>query len=416
MNIYIETYGCTANKSDASIVKGLIKNNQKYLLVEKQDDADIIIILTCTVIDTTEQRMLHRLKTFQKNDKKIIITGCMATVQVEKIKKEFPDFKLLEPQKIHKILDLIEDIKHSNNKKKYQAPKYFDSVIAPISIAEGCFFSCTYCITCLARGKLMSSPIKSIVKDVEYAIKNGCKEIQLTAQDTASYGIDKKTRLSDLINEICHINIDFRIRIGMMNPATLKNQINEMIKAYGNTQIYKFLHIPVQSGDNDILKLMNRGYQTSDFKKIISRFREKIPEITIATDVIIGFPTETENQFQKTIDLINEIKPDITNITRYSARPNTKAKEMKGRIPTEIVKQRSQKITEITKNISNKKNKKFIGKKYNVLILEEGKNNTYIGRNINYKPVVIEKNVEIGVFKQVEITDAYDTYLVGMLI
>ena len=161
---------------------------------------------------------------------------------------------------------------------------------------------------------------------------------------------------------------------------------------------------------------MNRKYTVQDFKMIVNTFRKKYPDITIATDVIVGFPGETDKQFQNTIDLIKKIKPDITNITRFSVRPNTTAKIMKEQITTEIAKQRSKILTEICYNVSFEQNKKYIGRKFNILLTEVGKNNSFMGRSENYKPVVLKDFLKIGIFKNVEIIDAAPTFLFASII
>ena len=276
--------------------------------------------------------------------------------------------------------------------------------------------SCSYCITSLARGKLRSFPINEIIENICSAIKQGCKEIQLTAQDTSSYGLDSGHDLGELLKNVSKIKGDFRIRVGMMNPFICAKNIDSTIEGFNDPKIYKFLHLPVQSGDNDILEKMNRKYNVKDFVEIINKFRERYKDLTISTDIIVGFPTETDEQFQHSIDLIKKIKPDITNITRYSARPYTKAKVMKDRINTEIVKERSKILSEICSKVSKNNNLKYIGKKYKVLITEKGKNNTYVGRNENYKPVVLKNKIEIGKILQVKIIDAESTYLLGSII
>ena len=301
-------------------------------------------------------------------------------------------------------------------KNKTLFSKYFEGVVAPVSIAEGCMFSCSYCITSLARGKLRSFPIDEIRKDVCSAINNGCKEIQLTAQDTSSYGLHTGHDLGDLLRNVSTIKGDYRIRVGMMNPFTCLKHLDSIIKGFENPKIYRFLHLPVQSGDNDILKKMNRKYTVDDFLKMIKKFRDKYPDITISTDIIVGFPTETDEQFQHTIDLLKTVKHDITNITRYSARPYTKAKTMKGRIKTDIVKKRSRILTDLCSKISENNNLKHIGKKHTILITEEGKNVTFVGRSENYKPVVIKENIDIGEFVPIKVIDAASTYLVGSII
>jgi len=404
MNIYLEVYGCTANKSDASLIKGIIKDSN-HEMVENVDDADSIVLLTCTVIDTTEQRMLSRLKKFKKTGKNIIVTGCMAYIQAELVKSVLPSAKLLPPQNSYQILDILENKEAAFvDKNKTLFPKYYENIIAPISIAEGCLFSCSYCITTKARGKLKSYPIDEIIQDVNSAVKHGCKEIQLTSQDTSSYGLD-----------FDQIKGEYRIRVGMMNPYTVLKNIDSIIEGFDDQKIYKFLHIPVQSGDNAILKKMNRKYSVEEFLEIIKKFRDKYPDITISTDAIVGFPTETKQQFQHTIDLLKTVKPDITNITRFSARPHTKAKTMEGRVKTEIAKERSKILTDLCSKISKENNLKHIGKRYNSLIIERGKNNTFVGRAENYKPIVIKENIEIGKFVSLEVKEAAPTYLVGSI-
>ena len=415
MNIYLEVYGCTANKSDASLIKGILKESS-HEIVENVDDADSIVLLTCTVIDTTEQRMLSRLKVFKKTGKEIIVAGCMASVQADLVRSALPNAKLLPPQYSYQILDVLENKEVSFiDKNKTLFPKYYEDIVAPIAIAEGCLFSCSYCITSLARGKLKSYPMDEITQDVCSAVKQGCKEIQLTAQDTSSYGLDFGSNLGELLPNVSQIKGEYRIRVGMMNPYTVLKNIDSIIEGFDDPKIYKFLHIPVQSGDNAILKKMNRKYSVGEFLEIIKKFRDKYPDITISTDVIVGFPTETKQQFQHTIDLLKIVKPDITNITRYSARPYTKAKTMKGRIKTEIAKERSKILTDLCSKISKENNLRHIGKRYNSLITERGKNNTFVGRTENYKPIVIKENIEIGKFVSLEVKEAAPTYLVGSI-
>ncbi|MEA2055960.1 MAG: tRNA (N(6)-L-threonylcarbamoyladenosine(37)-C(2))-methylthiotransferase [Candidatus Thermoplasmatota archaeon] len=415
-NVYLESYGCTANKADASLILGILKG-ENYKIVEKIEDADVLIILTCTVIGTTEQRMLSRIRKLKKTGKKIIVAGCMASVQQELIKSIVPNAALLPPQNVHQIVDILEQEKvEFYQEYKTRFLKYYENVVAPIAISEGCCFACSYCITSIARGKLRSFPIDEIKDDLKSALDQGCKEIQLTSQDTGSFGLDTGHNLGELLSKVCKIEKEFKIRVGMMNPYTAKMNLDMVIDAYKNNHIYKFLHLPVQSGDNTILGKMNRKYVVDDFLQIVKKFRRVFPYMTLSTDAIVGFPAETNEQFQHTADILEQVKPDITNITRFSARPYTKAKSMVGRLKTEIAKERSRKLTEICSKISENRNKEHIGKNYNALITEKGKNNTFIGRAENYKSVVLKENVKIGDFVPVEIIDSAQTYLIGRLI
>jgi MiaB-like tRNA modifying enzyme len=416
MQIYLETYGCTANKSDESIIRGILKK-ENHKIVNNIEDADALVLLSCTVIGTTEQRMLSRIKIFNKTKKKMIIAGCMPSVQSDLIKTIAPAAYLLPPQHIHYINDIIIGRNYDfKPKNKTLSPKNFKGISAPISIAEGCMLSCSYCITHFARGKLRSFPINEIISDVSNALIHGCKEIQITAQDTASYGFDIESNLGHLLTNISNINGNFRIRIGMMNPYNIQKNLESIISAFDSPKIYKFLHLPIQSGDNDILKKMNRKYSVKDFLYIIKKFREKYKDITLSTDVIIGFPTETEEQFKRTVNILKLVKPNIVNITRYSARPLTKAKAMEGRIPTNIVKQRSRYLTDLCETISKLKNKEDIGKKYTLLITKVVKKDIYIGRSKNYKPVIIKGSFKLGDFITTEIIDSDSIHLYGKLI
>ncbi|UCD13046.1 MAG: tRNA (N(6)-L-threonylcarbamoyladenosine(37)-C(2))-methylthiotransferase [Thermoplasmatales archaeon] len=416
MNIYLETYGCTANKSDESVIRGILKK-ENHEIVESSEKADILILLTCTVIGTTEQRMLSRMQALSKTNKKIVVAGCMPSVQPDLIKSIVPNAFLVPPQYLYHINDIIlEKEINFEVKNKTLSPKNFNGISAPISIAEGCTLSCSYCITHFARGKLRSFPIEEVSSDVYNALKQGCKEIQITAQDTASYGFDTGDNLGNLLFNICKIKGNFRIRVGMMNPFTAQKNLEGIVSAYENPKIYKFLHLPVQSGDNNLLKQMNRKYTVEDFLEIVDKFREKYPNLTLSTDVIVGFPTETERQINRTARLLKKVKPDIVNITRYSARPLTKAKTMKGRVSTKLAKERSKYLTEVCSTISKEKNKEHKGKKYTVLITKKVKNDTFVGRAENYKPVITNEKVEIGESINLKIVDSDSIHLFGKLI
>jgi MiaB/RimO family radical SAM methylthiotransferase len=256
MNIYVETYGCTANKSDEALLLGLLQQ-KGHQITPDISNADVLILLTCTVIGTTEQRMLSRLQVFQKTQKRIIVTGCMPAVQKDLLLSVAPHASLLPSRYIQYINDIINgDTPAFVEMKKTTLPKYYDTTLAPILIAEGCSLSCSYCITHFARGSLRSYPAGEIITDVCNALKQGCREIQLTAQDTASYGLDTGTNLGALLKRTSSLDGVFRIRVGMMNPTTLQQNFGSILPAYQHPNIYKFLHLPVQSGDDDILQKM----------------------------------------------------------------------------------------------------------------------------------------------------------------
>ena len=405
MRIYIETYGCAANQGDASIIQGILLD-RGHELVDSFENADAIVMLTCTVIDTTQQRMLNRIRKLNKNGKIFVVAGCMASAQPDLIKNVAKNALLLPPRYVHCISDLIEGKKSFYYVPKVNLPRKIE-IRLNIPISEGCLYNCSYCITKKARGKLISFPLKELLKDVKKAIEKGCKEIRLTSQDTASYGMDSGESLVELINEIVDIEGEFRIRIGMMHPLSAYKILDDLIEAYKNKKVYKFLHLPLQSASPKILKAMQRGYDLNLFEEIVGEFRKKI-DGSFATDVIVAFPGEDEKDFEMTKEAIENIKPDITNVTRFSPRPDTKAWKMK-RLPTQIAKERSKIISCIANRISYERNKKCIGKVYNALILEEYKG-WKIGKTIAYKSIFVKK-AKIGEFVKVRAYDCTSTHL-----
>ena len=416
MRFYIETYGCTANRSDESIIKGILRS-KGFRQVEDPASADVSIILTCTVIGTTEQRMLSRIRKLSKVSRSLIVSGCMASVQEDLIKKVAPESRILPPDKIDQVYDLIlgRELRKSRVSKT-SLPRCFDDLRAPIAVSEGCNFSCSYCITSKARGRLRSYPIDEIISTARRALKEGAKEIQLTSQDLGSYGLDRGWKLQDLLKGLNSIEGDFMIRLGMMNPSSVKKRLEEIVSLYRFDKVYKFLHLPVQSGDDDILRMMNRSYTAEEFVEMVERFRSEYPDITISTDIIVAFPGESDERFRNTVELLKRVKPDITNITRFSPRPLTKARLFDERVPTDVAKERSKYLTKLCREISRERNERYVGRRFRALVIERGKGDTYIARTSNYKPVVLKEEVRLGDFVDVEISSARDTYLIGKLI
>ncbi len=247
----------------------------------------------------------------------------------------------------------------------------------------------------------------AIREDVKSHLKAGCKEIWITSNDTGAYMVEQggKQKLVGLMQQILSVPFDFKVRIGMMNPGNTITMIDELIEVYKHPKMFKFLHIPVQTGNNDVLKAMNRRYSIEDFMKIIESFRKEIPEITISTDMIVGFPSETEEQFNDSMELLKKIKPDVLNLSRYAAREGTIAAKMKQHSTNEL-KRRSRIMTELYRKIAYDNNKKWIGWEGKILIDEKGKHDSWIGRNYCYKPVVVRGNFNIGNEIKVKITDA----------
>jgi len=286
-----------------------------------------------------------------------------------------------------------------------------NSVVGIIPINYGCLGACSYCCVLLARGRLRSYQTNEIVERVKRDLASGAKEIWLTSQDTACYGKEIATNLTDLLRRICEIEGKFFIRVGMMTPNQALEMLDDLIEAYKNEKVFKFLHLPVQSGDNEVLRLMNRFYTVEDFKRIVYSFRKEIPKITLATDVICGFPGESQTAFKRTMELIKEIQPDVVNISKFFPRPHTPAKKMEP-LPPQEVKERSKQMAGLLRRISLRKNRAWINWEGTILIDEKGREKSWIGRNFVYKPVVIKaEGFLLGKFLNVRVVRAFPTYL-----
>jgi len=398
-NIYIQTQGCSLNHSDSEVMAGILKKS-KFNIVDKPEQSDLIIFNSCIVKRPTEIAFYKQLEEFQKLKKPIIIAGCIPQVKPKKLR----DFSLIGVDQINSIVEVVEETLNNNivkllareNNKRLNLPKIRkNKIIEIIPICKGCLGECAYCTVKNARGKLISYKSDEILEQALAAVNQGAKELWITAQDTGAYGKDIETNLPKLITKLTKIPGNFKIRVGMMNPNHALTYLDELIEVYKNEKVFKFLHLPVQSGNNDILKLMKRKYTVEEFKQIIKKVREQIPDITIATDIICGFPTETEEQFKDSIRLIEEINPNVINISRFWPRPFTEAEKMEQIHPKET-KERSRALTTAFEWTAFKNNKKWIGWEGEVIIDEIGKDNTWVGRNFAYRPIIIKGDYNLG--------------------
>jgi MiaB-like tRNA modifying enzyme len=407
------------NQGEAKVMEDILKE-KGHSIVENQKDSDALVLVTCTVIETTELKMKKRLSQFSKTGKPVVVAGCMASVQKEEIIKENLNALIVPPEDFRNIDSIISNLASGEleiQRRELIPPSALSKTAdAIIPISSGCLGSCTYCITRVARGELRSCPSEFVVDSARKILKEGYKEIRLSAQDTAVYGADINTDLPTLLLKVQEIEGDFRVRVGMMNPDNLMSILQDVIEAYKDPRIYKFLHVPVQSGSVEILKKMGRKYSIDEFFLVVKEFRENFPYITISTDVIVGFPGESDEDFNQTVKLVKKLRPNILNITRFSARPKTKAAKMEDKVPSRIAKDRSRELARIHLEISRDINNKLVGREEGILITEYGKNKTLMGRTNSYKPVVVKDDVKLCEFVDVKITEARDTYLMGKVL
>jgi 2-methylthioadenine synthetase len=255
---------------------------------------------------------------------------------------------------------------------------------------------------------LRSYPLREIVNAARDAVKAGAKEIELTGQDTAAYGLDLGGSISlvDVVNKVTEIDGDFMIRIGMMTPEQAMRIIDNLIEVMRNPKVYKFIHLPVQSGDDRVLKLMNRKYTIDEYKELVSEIRSKIPFANITTDIIIGHPGEDEDAFNNTLLLMKELRFERIHLAMYSIRPNTRSASMP-QVPDSVKKKRIQIANKLYEDIALSIHLEYVGSTSRVITTELGRKGSVVGRLMNYIPVVIRsENVELGKWYNVKITEA----------
>ncbi|MDC0522534.1 tRNA (N(6)-L-threonylcarbamoyladenosine(37)-C(2))-methylthiotransferase [Nitrosopumilus sp.] len=417
--IFVEAYGCSASFADSEMISGLIVNGG-HTLATDSSESDLNLIVTCSVKDTTANKMMHRIKSLKA--KPLIVAGCLPKAEQSNVEKFTENASLLGPNSLGKTLDVINSTLSGKKQialedsdlSKVGLPKVrLNSAVGIVEIASGCMSECTFCQTKLAKGDLSSYRLGDIVRQVQTEIKEGCKEVWLTSTDNGCYGFDIGTDLPTLVNAVSEIPEDFMVRVGMMNPMYMSRIKQELIESYDNEKVFKFLHIPVQSGSNKVLNDMKRGHTSETFREIVKKTKGRFENFTISTDIIVGFPSETEEDFQKTLSLLDETKPDVVNLSKYSARPGTDAAELK-QIDAAEIKRRSKIIFEQINKISLESNKKWIGWKGKVLF-DENTEEGIKGRNYAYKPISVQEKVDIGDSHIVEITDATRKRLIGKI-
>lgn len=408
--IWVEAYGCSASFADSEMISGLVVNGG-HVLVEDPSDSDLNLIVTCSVKDATANKMVHRIKQLKR--KPLVVAGCMPKAETATVEKFSPKASLLGPNSLGKTLEVIDSALRGqrrieledSDKSKVGLPKIrLNPAVGIVEIASGCMSECTFCQTKISKGELQSFRMGDIVRQVRQEVDEGCAEIWLTSTDNGCYGFDIGTDLPSLIDSVSEIERDFMIRVGMMNPMYMPRIRDQLSRSFENPKVFKFLHLPVQSGSNKVLKDMKRGHTAEVFRRTSELFRKKFGRFTVSTDIIVGFPTETEEDFEQTLELISQTQPDIINLSRYSARPGTKAATM-DQVDVSKVMQRSKVVFEMANAIAHKKNQEWIGWKGEVLF-DESSDCTVRGRNYAYKPVMVDDTVKIGQRVTVEITDA----------
>lgn len=440
MKIFVRSFGCSANLADGEVLSGCLAE-AGFELTEEMEKADVVVVNTCAVKGPTENRMIHLLKHVPK-EKRLVVAGCLPLINFERLKREVRFNGVVGPACGRKIVNVVRRVINGERvtelngaakaKPDLSVPKVkINPIVAIIPVSYGCLGSCSFCCVRFARGRLRSYGINEILDRVRRDVANGAYEVWLTSQDMGCYGLDAGINLVRLLKAVCSLDGGFWVRVGMMNPRFVLPLLDDLVDAFaqgsveldtrkkvggswsGRGRLFRFLHLPVQSGNDEVLERMNRGYKVSDFRRIVKEFRKGCPKITVWTDLIVGFPGETDKAFENSMKLIEEIKPDVVNVSKFFARPGTSAKEMKDQIPSQVIKERSGRISRLARQIALEKNRRWIGWEGRVLIDEKGKTpESFVGRNFAYKPVVVySKENLLGKFLRVRVVDAFLTHL-----
>ncbi|MEM3760775.1 MAG: tRNA (N(6)-L-threonylcarbamoyladenosine(37)-C(2))-methylthiotransferase [Candidatus Bathyarchaeia archaeon] len=422
MKVFVKSFGCSTNLADGEVLAGCLAE-AGYQIVNSVSAAEVLIFNTCAVKGPTENRMIEILKKTPPN-KKLIVAGCLPLINFERLCREVRFDGVVGPAAGDTIVDVVRRVLNGekvvalngavNAKPSLNLPRILlNPVISIIPISYGCLGSCAYCCVVFARGHLRSYSVREIVDRAKRDLAVGVKEFWLTSQDTACYGRDISANLAELLWTLCDVEGDFKIRVGMMTPNMALGILENLIQAFKSDKIFKFLHLPVQSGDDKILKNMQRFYSVADFKKIVKAFRENFPQLTLATDVICGFPGEDEEACEKTLQLIREVKPDIVNVSKFFARPRTAAAEMPNCVSKPEIKRRSTVAAEVARTIAFERNKQWVGWSGEILVDEAGKvSGSWVGRNFAYKPIIVKSNDNLlGKIVKVKVVRAFSTYL-----
>ncbi len=415
MKVFLETYGCDTSKNTTEIMASeLVKSGHN--LVSK-DDADIIIINSCALTGQTEKKIIKRLGELKDTGKKVLVAGCLVEIAKEKIEHAMPEASVMGVNSFSNVAKIIEKMVDYKVERLKDNPDMLlgkdrlriNPAIALVQIAEGCLDTCSFCVDRTTRGTLVSYEPDRIIREVETAARNNVREIHLIAQDVAAYGLDTGMKLPALLRKITCVPGDFKIKIGTMNPSSVLKILDDLVLALNHPKVYRHLEIPLQSGSNRILHNMKRNYTNEEFKMIAAAFRKKYPDITFSTDILVGFPEETDEDFGKTVLVVSDIKPDFVNIYQYTKRSFASAGDTD--VPSWKIKNRVIELSQLVDKLQEKSNDKW-AKWGGTVIVSEKTSSGFIARNYAYVPISIQK-ANLGDITTIDVVGTHGGKLLG---
>lgn len=424
MKYYFWILGCAMNYSDAERISTIL-DAFGFQKTEKEREADIIIVIACSVRQHAIDRIYGKVKEWKnKPNLTTILSGCVLEVDKKKMKAVFD--LIFEIKDINKLTDFIKNKfsteVHIEKVKDYLSifPSYKSKIRAYVPISTGCNNFCTYCAVPYTRGREKSRPQKEIVSEIQKLIGSSIKEITLLGQNVNSYGQDqhKEHHNADfikLINKIDQIPGNYRVYFYSNHP---KDMSEELIKALAKLKHFPhYIHLPLQSGNDKIIRAMNRHYNQKQYLDLVEKIRKTMPDIALTTDIIVGFPGETEKQFEDTKNVMKAAKFDMAYIAQFSSRPGTKAAKMKDTVTKDEKKKREETLQKVLAKTALGQNKKLINST-EIILIDGAKNNKFYGRTSGFKVVEITKSptIKIGDFVKVNIESATAWKLSGKLI
>ena len=415
---HIETYGCTSNRGEAREIERSLREGG-HRPAPDPEVADVAILNTCTVLEKTERNMLARARELDaETPADLVVTGCMALAQGEAFEQASVDAELLHWDDVPEYV-----LNGECPTVTADTEPVLDGVVGILPIARGCMSDCSYCITKQATGRIDSPSVEENVEKARSLVHAGAKELRITGQDTGVYGWDRnqgESLLPELLDRVCDIDGDFRVRVGMANPAGVHGVREELAAVFAdNDELYNFLHAPVQSGSDEVLREMRRQHAVDEYVEVVETFDESLEYWTLSTDFIVGFPTETGRDHEQSLALLRETRPEKINVTRFSKRPNTDAAEMKG-LGGQTKKDRSSEMVEVKMDVVGAAHEEMVGQESEVLVVKDGTDDSMVGYDSAYRQVAIPgaetQGVELGDFVTARITGHNTVYALGELV
>jgi tRNA-2-methylthio-N6-dimethylallyladenosine synthase len=431
--VYLQTFGCQMNVYDSERLQGLLVS-AGHSIAGNAEGADVIVLNTCSVRGTAESRALGRLSEFQRYkqsnpDVMLVVVGCMAQRMGEDLLKQKPHLDLvLGPDQIFQLPGYLQNHRDSarvavcSSREGFDRQKIWEQEILPrrktpftsfVAISRGCDNFCSYCVVPYVRGPERHRPADQITREVQLLAESGCREVTLIGQNVNSYRFEGKD-FADLLQTVSQETEIDRIRFMTSHPKDLSDKLIEKIATL--PKVCEHIHLPLQSGSDRILKKMNRGYTSEDYLKLTEGIKARIPDASITTDVIVGFPAETEEDFKKTLDVVGRVEFDSAFMFRYSVREGTKAALLEDDVPEEKKLKRLHVLIDLQKGISRKKNQRLVGKTFEVLVDDRSRRTSskWKGKTKSNKTVVLEGDEDIlGEIVPVTINEADGFTLFG---